>query len=151
VNNLSTSKTPVILSEGTHHPNKVVRFVILSEAARILCEQRSRRACPEPAEGTPMNSESPELFELFSTDNSAGCPIHAALSHAGVPSERLLLVGVDEWAIAQMRDPLLGTPSLKAWPSKGLATKGGFSPWGIHSDRRNGPKKAIDDLKQATA
>ena len=98
-----------------------------------------------------MHSESPELFEPFSTDNSAGGSIRAALSHAGVPSERLLLVGVDEWSIAQMRDPLLGTASLKDWPSKAPKTKGGFSPWGMHSsDRRNGPKKTIDDLKQAS-
>ena len=26
-----------------------------------------------------------------------GCPIHAALSHPGVPGERFLLAGVDEW------------------------------------------------------
>jgi hypothetical protein len=73
------------------------------ERRRAFFARRSRRTCGcfcycisgcNPRRGPALISP------------TAGCPIHAVSSHAGVPSERSLLVGVDEWAIARKRDPL---------------------------------------------
>src|ERR1700735_4375117 len=46
------------------------RIVILSGVARALCGLRSRRACPEPAEGIPKKPAFPILFRPISTRSS---------------------------------------------------------------------------------
>jgi hypothetical protein len=73
------------------------KLVILSEASRAVCDLRSRRARPEPAEGTPTNPTPPTPSPPFN---------HKAGRHSGgsssIPTSRH--IGTDPVVVERLGD-----------------------------------------------